>query len=170
LPKAFRDSGIQRWRCDAGAARPTEAIMALFAGRDIVRVTIRDPYAIARSVARQAQVRFLAALYEASRSLEAVTIEYAPEADGDADETVARRDIGAIYERAFSSNAPKLALNRRSRRSRDDDFHDRFVEIDVRHAGGAVRRHEITIGRGVEALFDLSKQCTVTYAPPSSKL
>ncbi|MDP1598724.1 DEAD/DEAH box helicase [Phenylobacterium sp.] len=168
LPKVLVDAGVRHWRCEAGAARPTEALVAMFAGKDIVQVAIRDPYALARSSARQAQVRFLVALKEVSRSLGAVTIEYAPEAEGDADDGGARRDLGAIYSRAFGGGGPRLALNRRSKRSRDDDFHDRFVEIDVRHAGGAIRRYEVTIGRGVEALFDSTKQCTVTYAPPSA--
>lgn len=165
LPKAINESGVRHWRREAGAPRPTDDLIALFAGQDIVQVIIRDPYAIARSRARQAQVQFLSALCSVSRSLAGVTIEYAPEAEGDVEDEVARRDFGATYARAFGGPPPKLLLNRR-RKSRDDDFHDRFVDIDVRHAGGAIRRHEVTIGRGVEALFDQSKQCTVTYAPP----
>lgn len=47
----------------------------------------------------------------------------------------------------FAAAAPRLALARRSKRTRDDDFHDRFIEVDVRHAGGAVKRHELTIVR-----------------------
>lgn len=166
LPKAINESGVRHWRREAGAPRPTDDLIALFAGKDIVQVIIRDPYAIARSTARQAQVQFLSALCSASRSLAGVTIEYAPEAEGDVEDEAARRDFGAAYARAFSDPPPKLLLSRRRKRSREDDFHDRFVDIDVRHAGGAIRRHEVTIGRGVEALFDLSKQCTMTYAPP----
>ena len=166
LPKAINESGVRHWRREAGAPRPTDDLIALFAGKDIVQVIIRDPYAIARSTARQAQVQFISALCSASRSLAGVTIEYAPEAEGDVEDEVARRDFGASYARAFSDPPPKLLLSRRRKRSREDDFHDRFVDIDVRHAGGAIRRHEVTIGRGVEALFDLSKQCTMTYAPP----
>jgi len=169
LPKAIRDTGVRHWRREAGMSRPTDEIVALFAGKDIVQATIRDPYALARANARRAQVRFLAELSKAARSLGAITIEYAPEAEGDLDEPSARRDFGAVYAQAFVENAPRLMLNRRPKRSRDDDFHDRFIDLDIRHAGGEVRRHGITIGRGAEAFFDVSKECTVTYVPPEPK-
>lgn len=168
LPKALSDSGIRRWRCEAGSTRPTDAIISLFAGKHVTLVTIRDPFALAHRNARVAQVRFLGLLKEKCRDLEAAVVEYAPEVEGDLDDAAARRDFGSIFTGAFPADAPKLALNRRSKRSRDDDFHDRFVEIDIRHAGGAVRRHELSIGRGVEALFDKTKQCTATYAPPAA--
>lgn len=45
---------------------------------------------------------------------------------------------------------------------------DRFVDIDVGHVGGAIKRHELTIGRGIEALYNDRQGCTVTYVPPSS--
>lgn len=82
------------------------------------------------------------------------------------DDMARRREFGASYATAFSGAPPRLSLVRRSKRSRDDDFHDRFVELDIRHAGNAIKRHELTIGRGTEAFYDLRKQCTVTYAPP----
>ena len=167
LPKALVASGIQRWRREAGQARPTSEILSLFAGKHIVQVTIRDPYALGHRNARNAQVEFLKLLKASARALEAVTVEYAPEVEADVDEGAARRDFGSKFVVAFPRNAPKYGLCRRQKRSRDDDFHDRFVEIDVRHAGGAIRRHELQIGRGVEALFDVSKQCTATYVPPS---
>jgi hypothetical protein len=130
-------------------------------------VIIRDPYALVHPNARSAQVRFLALLRASSRGLEAATVEYDPDARDDVDDAAVRRDFGTIFSQAFPTDPPRLALIRRRKRSRDDDFHDRFVEFDVRHAGGATRRHELTIGRGVEALFDMNKQCTATYAPPS---
>ena len=58
----------------------------------------------------------------------------------------------------FAAAAPRLTRARRSKRSR----------VDVRHAGGAVKRHELTIGRGIEALYNDRRQCTVTYAPPGA--
>jgi hypothetical protein len=119
------------------------------------------------AAARSAQVRFLALLKESCRGLEAVTVEYDPDARDDVDDGAARRHFGDIFSSAFPTEAPRMLLLRRRKRSRDDDFHDRFVEFEVRHAGGAIRRHELTIGRGVEALFDTTKQCTATYAPPS---
>jgi superfamily II DNA or RNA helicase len=167
LPKALENSGVRMWRCAAGEERPTGEIMSLFAGKHIVQATIRDPYALVHPNARLAQARFLEALAQSAGALEAAAVEYCPDIDGDTPEPSARRDMGDIFTRVFPGTAPRFAMVRR-RRSRDDDFHDRFVDVDVRHAGGAIRRHELTFGRGVEALFDRSKQCTVTYAPPSS--
>ena len=66
----------------------------------------------------------------------------------------------------FPGSVPRLSLVRRSKRSANDDFHDRLVDIDVRGAGGAVLQHQITIGRGLIALYDDSRTCTVSYNPP----
>jgi superfamily II DNA or RNA helicase len=167
ISKVLSDSGIRRWRCEAGQPRPTDAIISIFAGKHLSHVIIRDPYALVHPNARSAQVRFLALLRASSRGLEAATVEYDPDARDDVDDAAVRRDFGTIFSQAFPTDPPRLALIRRRKRSRDDDFHDRFVEFDVRHVGGATRRHELTIGRGVEALFDMNKQCTATYAPPS---
>lgn len=168
LAAPIAQSGIRMWRIGPGEARPTKAILALFEGKHVTLVTIRDPYALGTALSRTAQVRFLAELKHICRALECVTIEYAPEIDGDQDEIARRRAFGAEYSAAFSGVPPRLALARRNKRSRDDDFHDRFIEIDVRHAGDAIKRHELTIGRGTEALYDMRKQCTVTYAPPNN--
>lgn len=167
LPKALADSGIRRWRVDAGGKRPTDEILAIFAGKDLVDVAIRDPYALARRANREAQVQFIADLKSAARSLERVTIEYAEEVDGDLSDSQSRTEIGSLLSRRLAP-LPQLRLTRRRKRSRDDDFHDRFVDVSIRHAGGAVRIHELNFGRGVEALYDERKQCTVTYAPPGS--
>lgn len=168
LPKALSEARIRMWRLAPGQPRPTAEILSLFDGRHIAQVTIRDPYALATRSAREAQIEFLRGLRETAAALENVVIEYAPEADGDRDEIVCRREFGSGFVAAFVGSAPKLALTRRSKRGRDDDFHDRFVEIDVRHAGGAVKRHELTIGRGIEALYNDRRECTVAYAPPGS--
>jgi superfamily II DNA or RNA helicase len=168
LPKELAETGIRRWRRGPGEKRPTDEIVSLFSGKQVSHVFIQDPYALARENSRRAQAQFIAKLKEACRSVEAVTVEYAPEAEGDVEEGRARREFGDVFARLIPNEPPKLALKRRYKRSRDDDFHDRFVEIEVRHAGGAIRRHELTIGRGLEALFDISKQCTATYAPPQA--
>ena len=167
LPTALANSGIRQWRVAAGGTRPTNEILALFAGKDLVDVSIRDPYALARRSNREAQVQFIADLKAVARSVESVTIEYAEEVEGDASDAQSRREMGDMLSRRLAP-MPRLAMTRRRKRSRDDDFHDRFVDIAVRHAGGAVRIHELALGRGVEALYDERKQCTVTYAPPGS--
>jgi hypothetical protein len=156
------------WRRAAGAERPTAEIMAIFANKDIERVTISDPYALASGGTRQAQVDFLAELGRTCRRLGAINIEYAPDVQSYEDESIQRQKIGALFLRAFPRDPPKFVLTRRERRGGlvEDDFHDRSIELDVRQEGGDVRRHELTIGRGAEALFDQHKQCTVTYAPP----
>lgn len=168
LPNALIDEQIKLWRRGPGEPRPTDEILALFAGRHITQVIIRDPYALASYSSRTSQIEFLRALKNVAGNLEGVMIEYAPEAEGDTDEVACRREFGADYASRFAGAAPRLLLVRRSKRSRDDDFHDRFIEVDVRHAGGAIKRHELTIGRGIEALYNDRRQCTVTYVPPSN--
>lgn len=168
LPNALADAQIKLWKRGPGEPRPTGEILSLFAGRHITQVTIRDPYALASYSSRTSQIEFLQALKDVAGNLESVIIEYAPEAEGDIDEVASRREFGSEYLSRFSGAAPRLALLRRSKRSRDDDFHDRFIEVDIRHAGGAIKRHELTIGRGIEALYNDRRQCTVTYAPPSA--
>lgn len=168
LPTALATSGIKQWRVNAGGIRPTQDILALFAGKDVVEVSIRDPYALARRANRDAQVRFLSDLKTVTRSLESITIEYAEEVEGDIGDAQGRREIGDLLSRHLSP-MPKLSLARRRKRSRDDDFHDRFVDITVRHAAGTQRLHALSLGRGLEALYDERKQCTVTYAPPGSQ-
>ena len=166
LPKALGNTGIRQWRVAAHGERPTQDIIGLFAGKDLVDVTIRDPYALGGRSARNAQVRFLAELRAAARSIEAITIEYAEEVVSDVSDSEARREVGDLLARQLKP-LPRFLLRRRRKRTHDDDFHDRFVDVSVRHAGGAVRLHELSLGRGIEALYDERKQCTVTYAPPS---
>lgn len=168
IPNAIADAQIRLWRRGPGQTRPTDEILALFTGLHIAQVAIRDPYALASYSARNSHIEFLHALRDAAGALESVLIEYAPEAEGDIDEVACRREFGSGYAISFGPSSPRLALVRRSKRSRDDDFHDRFIEVDIRHAGGAVKRHELTIGRGVEALYNDRRQCTVTYAPPGT--
>ncbi|GGB51594.1 hypothetical protein GCM10010833_02890 [Blastomonas aquatica] len=168
LPNAIADAQIKLWRRGPGEPRPTDEIVALFAGLHISQVAIRDPYALASQTSRTSQIEFLQALNHVAVTLDNVIIEYAPEVEGDIDEVVSRREFGSSYSKTFGGGGPRLALVRRSKRSRDDDFHDRFIEVDIRHAGGAVKRHELTIGRGIEALYNERRQCTVTYAPPGA--
>lgn len=168
LPRAIADAQIRLWRRGPGEPRPTDEILALFAGLQISQVIIRDPYALASYSSRNSQIEFLQALKDAAGTLESVMIEYAPEVEGDIDEVRCRREFGSGYATSFGGAAPRLALKRRNKRSRDDDFHDRFIEVDIRHAGGAIKRHELTIGRGIEALYNDRRQCTVTYAPPGT--
>jgi hypothetical protein len=141
-------------------------IAALFAGLDIERIIIRDPYALAHANARDAQVRFVQAVARDARSLSAVTVEYADDAQGDVDEAVAQRDFYARLTRAFPSNAPRPVL-RGHRRRRDEDFHDRLVSVFVRRPGATNERHELMIGRGVESLFNDRLECNVVYIPPT---
>ncbi|MGN6209548.1 hypothetical protein [Asticcacaulis sp.] len=86
----------------------------------------------------------------------------------DALEQYARRKFGELFSAQMSGGRPALTLKRRLRRSRDDDFHDRFVELTLVHAGGAQRVHQLIIGRGVEAFFNDNYECTVSYAPPDT--
>ena len=168
LPKPLVDARVRVWRLSPGQTRPTAEILSLFSGRHIAQVTIRDPYALANHSNRQAQIDFLLDLKASASAIESVLIEYAPDASSDSDDFSNRREFGSGFTAAFFNAAPKFVLSRRNKRSRDDDFHDRFLDIDVRHSGGTIKRHELTIGRGIEALYNERRQCTVTYVPPGT--
>jgi len=168
LPNPIARPGIRHWSVPPGGTKPTEEIIDLFRGKDIAHIIIRDPYALGHANARRAQVNFVAMVRKASRSLEAVTLEYAPGYDGDLPEGAARRELGDLFGRSMPEPIPRLALKRRERRSQDDDFHDRTIELAIRHAGGAVLNHVLSLGRGAEALFNDRWQCTVTYVPPNA--
>ena len=167
LPSAVKNLGIRRWRCNAGEARPTVAVVSLFSGKSISLVAIKDPYALVHRRARAAQIAFISELKAVSRSIDTVMLEYAPDIDDEPDAS-RRGSFVREYERALGQGAPKVLLQARLRKVPNDDFHDRFVEIDVKAENGKTDHHEITIGRGLQALFDERWQCTVTYAPPGS--
>lgn len=167
IAPALQTQGIRYWRLKAGDDRPTREIMSAFVGSTLAHVAIRDPYCLCTKWSRGAQVRFLRELADSARLIEGITIEYAPEIDGDLDEGVRRKEIGSLMVRNFPKGVPSFSLARRAKRGPDDDFHDRFVDIDVRGSDGGLQRHSITIGRGLQALFEDNWQCTVTYVPPS---
>lgn len=169
IAPALQKQGIRYWRLKAGDDRPTQEIMSAFVGSTLAHVAIRDPYCLCTKWSRGAQVRFLRELADSAGLIEGITIEYAPEIDGDLDEVVRRKEIGSLMIRNFPKGVPSFSLTRRAKRGADDDFHDRFVDIDVRGSDGDLQRHSITIGRGVQALFEENWQCTVTYVPPSGE-
>jgi len=169
LPSVAKDAGAKVWIKRSGEARPTAEILALFAGKSIQQVTIKDPYCLANSRTRAAQVEFLRLLASVARSLDNVAIHYSADIDAYEDDGQQRRDIASQLLSAFPNGCPKLSLMRRHhRQEKHDDFHDRFVEVDVKSAAGALFRHTLTIGRGLEAMFDDRKACTIAYAPPSA--
>lgn len=145
IAPALQAPGIRYWRLEAGDERPTRELMAAFTGSTLAQVAIRDPYSLCTRWSCGAQVRFLRELADSARVIEAITIEYAPDIDGDLDESVRRREVGSLMVRNFPNGVPNLALVRRARRGPGDDFHDRFVDIEVRGPDGALRRHTITI-------------------------
>ncbi len=167
-PSRFGENMPRVWRISAGDPRPTEEILALFRGANITHVHIRDPYALARSQSRNAQISLLSSLRAVAKSLGAITVQYAPDAQGDLPETMQRRSFGSAFAQQFSQHTPRLSLVRQPRRTSEEDFHDRFIDIEVRGEDGALSEHSLIIGRGVEALYDLKKQCTVSYVPPST--
>jgi hypothetical protein len=95
-----------------------------------------------------------------------VTVQYAPDVPGDSDDAAQRRDFGSAFAVQLPGGGTRLNLSRRPKRGPDGDFHDRFVDLEVVGASGAAETHTLIFGRGVEALFDPSRECTVTYVPP----
>jgi hypothetical protein len=167
LPRAVERAGARVWIRGPREPRPTEEILDLFRGKTIRRATVSNPYALASAGARAAQVQFASDLSQVA-TLKSVIIEYAPDVGDDPDDAGARRDIGSLFgaSEAARRGATFLAV-RRLKRTRDDDFHDRQVVLEIEHAGGAVRPHTLLIGRGLEALYDDRWQCSVSYAPPT---
>ena len=157
---------MRRWKRNPGEPRPVDEIVSVFRGCDIQLVHIEDPYALASDRARKAQVRFLHELKQVAKSVAAVQVDYNPDASADIDEMGQRRAFGSKFQLALEPNLPRLSLVRRERRRGGGDFHDRFIRIGVKGPSGQVEQHELSIGRGAEALFDDRHQCTVTYAPP----
>ncbi|ESQ90331.1 hypothetical protein ABAC460_09255 [Asticcacaulis sp. AC460] len=162
LPDAPQASGARKWKALAGTARPTAEILSIFKGRVIVDMVIKDPYALATPRARQAHVSFVEDIAKEASSLGQVTIEYVPDL-GSADDSQDRRDIGGRFALNSAGRQTVVRLKSRPKRSGGVDFHDRSVELSVRHAGGAVRKHELWIGRGVEALYHDGFECSVSY-------
>ena len=168
VPPPSLSVGLRRWRCNSGEQRPVDEIVSLFTGCEVHLVHIEDPYALASDSARRAQVGFVRALRSVAKSVAGVRVDYNPDAKADIDETSQRREFGSRYQLELATPLPKLALVRRERRRGGDDFHDRFIRIGVKGSNGEVEQHELSIGRGAEALFDDRHQCNVMYAPPGS--
>ncbi len=167
LPAVVERTGARVWVRGPREPRPTDEILALFRGKLIRRATISDPYALATSSARVAQIKFASDLAEVA-TLRSIVVEYSPEVGDDPDDSGARRDIGALFAKcAAAKRGATFTAVRRPRRGGADDFHDRQVALEIVHAGGAARLHTLLIGRGLTALYEDRWQCSVSYAPPS---
>ena len=156
------------WRCGPNQPRPLPEILEIFDGARISHLEISDPYAIADPGARAAQIAFVKALANRTRSIERVTIEYRPPRDdGMESESEQRRDIGARWAAMLGEAAQKMRIELKPRRKTPErDFHDRFVFLNCIRAGGAIARHELQLGKGLIALMHTNHECSVTYVPP----
>ncbi len=168
LPNAPVRLQPQIWRCGPNQPRPLPEILDIFDGARINHLEISDPYAIADPSARSAQIAFVKALADRTKSIEQVTIEYRPPRDdGTESESEQRRDIGTRWVAMLGEAAQKTRLTLRARRKTPErDFHDRFVFLNCIRAGGAIARHELQLGKGLIALMQTKHECSVTYVPP----
>lgn len=167
LAKELKRPEPQRFEWRPGHARQHDRLFGLFKGKVIQKLTISDPYALADAHQRDAHVRFLEDIMAFAQRVENIVIEYAPDISYDANDAEMRRDFGRRMIGAFAGRSVPVALERRYKRSSDDDFHDRVIELQIRRTGGAVSRHLLDGGRGVLALYDDSKNCTFNYWPPA---
>jgi hypothetical protein len=156
------------WRVKSGQARPLGEVLALFAKKQIKLIRINDPYALTGSEEREAQAAFLGALASVGATIERVVIHYNDAKIENADDRVERVDMNQRIARAFGDKAPLIELVRPRRGRGQADFHDRSVELDIVHSGGAVRQHCLLTGRGLIALFQDRFECSLTYAPPAN--
>jgi hypothetical protein len=157
---------MRRWKYEPYTPRTTDQILSLFAGMDIRLVHIEDPYALAKERSRNAQIRFLLELQKVSKSIEAVQVDYNPDVIGDSDDVTHRRHFNSRFLMALDRQTPRMTLVRREKRGRGGDFHDRCIRLDVKGRNGAIEQHELSLGRGAEALYDDRQQCHVVYIPP----
>jgi SNF2-related domain/Helicase conserved C-terminal domain len=155
------------WRVKAYAQRPLDDILSLFAGRTILQVKIVDPYALIDQESRSAQASFLGALAKVASTIERIVIQYNDANHHSVDDRLERIDMNERISLAFNRKPPPVDLRRPDRSMRRADFHDRSVELDILHAGGAVRQHVLHSGRGLLCLFEERFECTMTYAPPT---
>lgn len=159
----------QRFEWKPGHARQPDILFDLFKGKLIAKLTISDPYALADEYQRDAHVRFLEDLTAVAERVENVVIEYAPDISYDANDMEMRRDFGRRMAQAFVGRQVPIVLDRRYKRSKNDDFHDRTIQLHIRSLTGAVHRHLLDGGRGILALYDESKICTFNYWPPADE-
>jgi hypothetical protein len=156
------------WRRAPHQTRPLAEILKIFEGSKIQNLEISDPYSIADADARWAQVAFVKAIAESARSVDQVTIEYKPPwGSEDESESDQRRDLGTRWSAMLGPSAPQIRLTLKPRRkTRERDFHDRFVFLNCVRAGGAIARHELQLGKGLIALMQDKHECSITYVPP----
>jgi hypothetical protein len=156
------------WRCGPRQQRPLPEILKLFEGAKIRHLEISDPYSIADPEARRSQVEFVKALIGSAQAVEQVTIEYKPPwTDEGETESDQRRDIGSRWGALLGSSAANIRLTLKARRkTRERDFHDRFVFFNCVRAGGSIARHELQLGKGLISLMDDKHECSITYVPP----
>jgi superfamily II DNA or RNA helicase len=164
-----REYGAKIWRRGSGEPRPIDEIASIFRGSAIARLTIKDPYCLGSSRARAAQIDFVRHLAEKAQVVSELSIHYSADVEGDCSDVDQRQDITKRLQSAFSQRAPRLSLVRHNpRQNRGEDFHDRIVEVHAGPAGAAPQLFTLQFGRGVEALFDLRKECNVCFFPPSA--
>lgn len=154
LAKQLNRPEPRRFEWKPRQARQLDSLFSLFRHKTIEKLVIRDPYALADRAQRRAHVRFLQDLAAAAQRIDHVVIEYAPDYARDANDAEMRRDFGRAMTEVFGTRIFSYQLQRRFKRVRHDDFHDRTIEIYVRRTGGAINRHLLDGGRGVLALYD----------------
>lgn len=164
-----RDIGAKIWRRGPGEDRPVDEIASVFRGLVIEGITIRDPYCLGSAPSRRAQIDFVRHLAERAQAVGAVTIHYSADVDGDCSDLDQRSDIEKRLQSALGQRAPRLSLVRHNpRQNRSEDFHDRIVEVHAGPTGSESKPFTLQFGRGVEAFFDLRRECNVCLFPPST--
>ncbi|ESQ74517.1 SNF2-related protein [Asticcacaulis sp. AC402] len=157
---------IMLWDFPTGRARDLTEILDLFTGVKVSRLKISDPYAIANSEAREAQMAFIRDVRKVVTRLHEVAIEYDPRHSEPREaEEQSRRYMHELWLLHFNPGESPLRLERRQK-SYLRDFHDRIIFLDLPRAAGAVATHELRLSRGLIGLMTERMQCSVTYVAP----
>lgn len=156
------------WPVRSGQTRPIDEILAPFAGREIARVEISDPYALVDEAARLAQADFVRDLARIAKGINQVIIEYNDRKITGYNDSLERSDMNTKLLAAVRAQGTRVELRRRTSGGQNGHFHDRRVSIDVQRAGSGTSQHTLFFGMGLLALYDLKFECNVSYAPPTT--
>jgi len=165
LKQALTPAAIVQWKFPMGQAADLSPILDLLRKSKIRSIEISDPYALADSRARDAQIAFLLTVKEACRQTFSTIIEYHPRKCEPAEnDDEARRFFFTAWSNHLADlPAPTLRCRKRTLVR---DFHDRFVYAMTESAGGATRVHEFNLSRGLIGVMSAEYDSTVTYIPP----
>ncbi len=157
---------VQSWTARAGEPRKYAEYFGVFAGQNLLRVKIIDPYCMT-SENRSSLALFLGEMGKVAGGIEAIHITaWSPTSrrmrERGVTETpeAARGDLNRILRQRLNP-APKVAFHFvHDSRTYRGDFHDRDIFVDAVGSFGPQTWY-MSLTRGVDGLVDREKKCDV---------